>query len=90
MFALFASSILKSFLEKIEILFFLNRIFKIEEANKTNMSLILYMLPTEMLEKILKLLNFKNICKAQLVCKTWKEIIARGILVTKVAGKMLE
>ena len=90
MFALFASSILKSFLEKIEILFFLNRIFKIEEANKTNMSLILYMLPTEMLEKILKLLKLKEICKAQLVCKTWKEIIARGILVTKVAGKMLE
>ena len=61
-----------------------------EEANKANISLILYMLPTEMIEKILKLLNFKNICKAQLVCKRWKEIIIKGNLVKKVAGKMLE
>ena len=61
-----------------------------ERANKANMSLILNMLPPEMLEKILKLLKLKEICQAQLVCKTWKEIIARGNLVKKVAGKMLE
>ena len=47
-------------------------------------------LPPEMVEKILKLLNLKNICKAQLVCKRWKEIIIKGNLVKKVAGKMLE
>ena len=58
-----------------------------EEANNANMSLILNMLPPEMLEKILKLLNFKNICKAQLVCKRWKDIIIKGNLVKKVAGK---
>ena len=58
-----------------------------EEANKTNMSLILYMLPTEMLEKILKLLKLKEICQAQLVCKTRKEIIVKGNLVKKASGK---
>ena len=58
-----------------------------EEANKANMSLILYMPPPEMLEKILKLLKLKEICQAQLVCKTWKGIIVKGNLVKKVAGK---
>ena len=60
-----------------------------EEPNKTNMSLILNMLPTEMLEKILKLLKLKEICQAQLVCKRWKDIIVKSNLVKKVAGKML-
>ena len=58
-----------------------------EEPNKTNMSLILNMLPTEMLEKILKLLKLKEICQAQLVCKRWNDIIVKGNLVKKVAGK---
>ena len=53
------------------------------------MSLILYMLPTEMLEKILKLLKLKEICQAQLVCKRWNDIIVKGNLVKKVAGKSL-
>ena len=61
-----------------------------ERANKANMSLILNMLPPEMLEKILKLLKLKEICQAQLVCNMWKEIIVKGNLVKKVAGKMLE
>ena len=47
-------------------------------------------LPPEMLEKIFKLLNFKDICQANLVCRRWNEIIAKGNLVKKVAGKMLE
>ena len=47
------------------------------------MSLILYMLPTEMLEKILKLLKLKEICQAQLVCKRWNDIIVKGNLVKK-------
>ena len=58
-----------------------------EEANKANMSLILNMLPPEILEKILKLLKLKEICQAQLVCKRWKDIIVKGNLVKKVAGK---
>ena len=60
-----------------------------EEAKKTNTSLILNMLPPEMLEKILKLLKLKEICQAQLVCKRWKDIIVKSNLVKKVAGKML-
>ena len=52
-----------------------------------NMSLILNMLPSEMLEKVLKLLKLKEICQAQLVCKRWKDIIVKGNLVKKVAGK---
>ena len=44
-------------------------------------------LPPEMVEKILKLLNFKDICQAQLVCKRWNDIIVKGNLVKKVAGK---
>ena len=47
-------------------------------------------LPPEMVEKILKLLKLKEICQAKLVCKRWKEIIVKGNLVKKVAGKMLE
>ena len=58
-----------------------------EEANKANMSLILNMLPPEMLEKVLKRLKLKEICQAQLVCKRWKDIIVKGNLVKKVAGK---
>ena len=47
-------------------------------------------LPPEMVEKILKLLKLKEICQAQLVCKRWNDIIVKGNLVKKVAGKMLE
>ena len=47
-------------------------------------------LPPEMVEKILKLLKLKEICQVQLVCKRWKDIIVKGNLVKKVAGKMLE
>ena len=64
--------------------------FRMEGENKANMSLILNMLPPEMLEKVLKLLKLKEICQAQLVCKRWKDIIVKGNLVKKVAGKMLE
>ena len=46
-------------------------------------------LPSEMVEKILKLLTFKDICKAQLICKRWKEIIDKGNLMKKASGKML-
>ena len=60
-----------------------------EEANKTNISLIHNVLPPEMLEKILKLLNYKEICQAKLICRRWKEIIDKGNLLKKVAGKIV-
>ena len=59
------------------------------QAKKKKLSNVENILPPEMVEKILKLLNFKDICQAQLVCKRWKEIIFEGNLVKKVAGKML-
>ena len=58
-----------------------------EEANKANMSLILYMLPAEMLEKVLNFLNYKEICKAKLISRRWKEIIDKGNVLKKAAGK---
>ena len=59
------------------------------QVRKSRFSDVENILPPEMLEKILKFLNFKDICQAQLVCKRWKEIIVKGNLVKKVAGKML-
>ena len=61
-----------------------------DQTKKRRVSDVEQILPPEMVEKILKLLNFKDICQAQLVCKRWKEIIVKGNLVKKVAGKMLE
>ena len=58
-----------------------------EEANKTNTSLILNMLPPEMLEKVLNYLNYKEICQAKLISRRWKEIIDQGNLLKKAAGK---
>ena len=60
------------------------------QANKRRRSDVENILPPEMVEKILKLLKLKEICQAQLVCNMWKEIIVKGNLVKKVAGKMLE
>ena len=60
------------------------------QAKKKRLSDVEKILPPEMVEKILKLHNFKDIFQAQLVCKRWKEIIVEGNLVKKVAGKMLE
>ena len=60
------------------------------QAKKRRLSDVENILPPEMVEKILKLLNFKDICQTQLVCKRWKDIIVKGSLVKKVAGKMLD
>ena len=57
------------------------------QVRKSRFSDVENILPPEMLEKILKFINFKDICQAQLVCKRWKEIIVKGNLVKKVAGK---
>ena len=69
----------------------LNQFSKISNNQRKRMpdDQINIILPPEMLEKILKLLNFKDICQANLVCKRWNEIIVKGNLVKKVAGKML-
>ena len=45
------------------------------EAKNMRFSVIHDILPPEMVEKILKLLNIKDLCQAQLICKRWKEII---------------
>ena len=44
-------------------------------------------LPPEILDKILKLLNFNDICRAILVCRRWNEIIVKGKVLKKVSGK---
>ena len=46
-------------------------------------------LPPELLEKILKLLNFKDTCQANLVCRRWNEIIVKGKVLKKASGKTL-
>ena len=51
--------------------------------------LIHEILPAEMVEKILKILPFKEICQARRICKRWKEIIDKGNLVKDAAGNDL-
>ena len=57
------------------------------QTKKRRVSDVEKILPPEMIEKMLKLLKLKEICQAQLVCKRWKDIIVKGNLVKKVAGK---
>ena len=67
----------------------LNQFSKISNDERNGMpdEQINIILPPEMLEKILKLLNFKDICQANFVCKRWNEIIVKGNLVKKALGK---
>ena len=57
------------------------------QAKKKRLSDVESILPPEMVEKILKLLNYKDIYKSQLVCRRWKEIIDMGNLKKKATGK---
>ena len=57
------------------------------QTKKRRVSDVENILPPEMVEKILKLLNFKDICQAQLVCKRWKSIIVKGNVLKKASGK---
>ena len=57
------------------------------EAKKIRLAVSKTILPPELLEKILKNLNIKDIYQAKLVCRHWKEIIVNGNLVKKAAGK---
>ena len=67
----------------------LNQFSKISNDQRKEMpdDQINIILPPEMLEKILKLLNFKDICQANLVCKRWNEIIVKGNVLKKASGK---
>ena len=51
------------------------------------LSLIHEILPPEMVENILKLIDYNDIYQAQQVCRRWKEIIDLGNLVKKALGK---
>ena len=56
-------------------------------ANKMKYSVFL---PPEMVEKILGLLTYKELCQAKLICKRWKGIIENGNLVEKALGKIFK
>ena len=60
------------------------------KPKKIRISFIHYILPPEIFEKILTLLNYKEICQAQLICRRWKEIVKKGKLLEKASGKFLE
>ena len=57
-------------------------------AETKKMKLSMNILPPEMLVKIFKLLKYKDLCQAQLICRRWNEII--GKIKTKVAGKSMD
>ena len=60
---------------------------QIDQTKKRKFSDVENILPPEMLEKILKLLNYMEICQAKLICRRWKEVIVKGNLVKKSSGK---
>ena len=69
--------------------FLVHMCYKITETKKMEISIIHEILPPEMVEKILKLLHYKDIYQSQLVCRRWNEIIDLGNLVKKSRGKCL-
>ena len=62
---------------------------KMAKVNKINISSIETILPPEIIEKILKLLTYIEICQAKLICRRWNEVIIKGKLVKKVSRKIL-
>ena len=60
------------------------------EEKNMKLSAIATILPPEIIEKILKFFTYEEIYQAQLVCRRWKDIISKGNLVKKYAGKILE
>ena len=56
-------------------------------SNYIEFSQIENVLPPELIEKILKLLGYKDICQAQLSCRRWREIVGMGNLVNLAKGK---
>ena len=57
------------------------------EAKKIKLSMNFDIFPTEMIEKILKFLNYKDVYTARLVCRRLKEIIHKGSLRKILPGK---
>ena len=66
----------------------LNQFSKISNDERERMpdGQINIILPPEILEKILKLLNFNDICRANSVCKRWNDIIVNGNVLKKALG----
>ena len=59
------------------------------EVQKISQSVLRGILPTEIVEKILKLLSYKEMCQARLICKRWKCIIKKGNLLKNASGKII-
>ena len=57
------------------------------EARRMELSAINDILPTEIIEKVIKLLNYKDVNQARLICRKWRQIIDNGKLVKKASGK---
>ena len=58
------------------------------ESNEIKLRMNLNLLPPEMVEKILKFLNWKDLCQAQLICRRWNEIIKKANLVKNAESKI--
>lgn len=58
------------------------------KPKKMKLPIIHEILPPEILEKIFKLLYYKELCQAQLICRKWKEIIDYGNLSKKALGNI--
>ena len=61
--------------------------YKITHSKKMDYSITHAILPPEIVEKILKLLNYKDIYQSELVCRRWKKIIDKGNLMKIATGK---
>ena len=60
------------------------------EDKMIGLPLINKALPLEMLEKVFKELDLKNLYSARLTCKYWKQLIDKSRLVEETLSKILE
>ena len=58
------------------------------EERRMKLSAINDILPPEIIEKVLKLLNYKDTNQGRLICRKWRQIIDNGKLVKKASGKI--
>ena len=58
------------------------------EERRMKLSAINDILPPEIIEKVLKLLNYKDTNQARLICRRRRQIIDNGKLVKKASGKI--
>ena len=61
-----------------------------EEVTSTVFPLINQVLPTEVLKKILEILNIKSLCFAKQTCMRWRNIIHEFKLVERALSKFIE